>query len=62
LTVYDVLGRRVAVLADELQTMGEHFASWNGLGGEGKRLPSGIYFMSLEYGGMRTTSRVLLIR
>lgn len=43
LTIYDMLGKQVAVLADGFQPAGEYQAKWNA-----GHLPSGNYFCRLE--------------
>ncbi|MEM8600388.1 MAG: FG-GAP-like repeat-containing protein [Bacteroidota bacterium] len=57
LTVYDALGREVAVLADGRQVAGRHAASFDGHG-----LASGVYVVRLEAGGQTTTQQVILAR
>jgi hypothetical protein len=57
LAAYDVLGRRVAVLAEGLQSAGEHRATF-----EGRGLVSGIYLLVLEADGQRQSQKVLLLR
>jgi hypothetical protein len=44
ITVYDLLGRDVATLADGEYFPGIYSVSWNGAGGGGGQLPSGIYY------------------
>lgn len=44
LSVIDVQGREVAVLADGLETAGEHAATWNGRTARGDA-PAGLYFV-----------------
>ena len=62
LTVYDVMGRRVATLADESRAPGRHQVTWNGRGNGGGRLSSGVYLVRLQAGGATRTSRVTLVR
>ncbi len=57
LAVYDVLGRRVAVLADGVAAAGDHRAQIDGSG-----WASGVYLVVLEAGGERHARRVLLVR
>ena len=47
-TVYDLLGRRVAVLVDGIQTPGKHTVRF-----EASYLPSGLYLLFLMQGGER---------
>jgi len=53
LTVHDVSGGVVAVLADEDRAAGRSFATWTG------RAAPGIYLATLEAGGTRRTFRVV---
>ncbi|MEM1041106.1 MAG: T9SS type A sorting domain-containing protein [Bacteroidota bacterium] len=57
LTVYDALGRRVAVLIDETREAGAHAAQF----GAGS-LPSGVYVVRLVAGGQAQTQRITLVR
>ena len=57
LTVYDLLGRRVAVLLDGVQTPGRHTVRF-----EASRLSSGLYFVILDAGGKTFTKSVLLMK
>lgn len=56
LEVFNVLGQRVAMLADTKQTAGDHSTEFNATS-----YPSGIYFYRLTYdGGVATRKMVLL--
>ncbi len=57
LRVYDVLGREVGVVVDDVADPGEHTAPFNASG-----LASGVYFYSLRAGGVVQTKRMLLLR
>ena len=57
LAVYDLLGRRVAVLADGFARAGYHEATWDAAG-----LPSGVYLFRLETAGQRLLRKVTLLR
>jgi hypothetical protein len=61
---YNVLGQQVGtVFAGSLPT-GYHRFSWDGRGRGGRRLPSGVYFLSLDSGGggFVPPRRIVLIR
>jgi hypothetical protein len=62
LAVYDVSGREVLVLTEEVKRPGRHTTSWNGLGASGRALPSGVYFARLEFGGRAEARKVVLAR
>jgi hypothetical protein len=62
LDVFDVAGRRVAVLRDADQPAGAHAAVWNGRSTAGAAVPSGIYIVRLEAAGDRASVRIVLAR
>jgi hypothetical protein len=57
LTVYDLLGREVAVLVDERKVPGSYEVSFDGSG-----LASGAYFYRMTAGSFVQTKRLMLIR
>jgi hypothetical protein len=62
LSVYDVLGQKVADLADGAHGPGLHSATWDGLAADGAPLASGVYFVTMKAGGKLSTRRVVLSR
>lgn len=48
LAVFDLTGRRVALLESGPKTAGQHFVRWDGRNSAGTRVPSGVYFYRLE--------------
>jgi hypothetical protein len=62
LAVFDVSGREVVVLTDEVQSSGPHAATWDGRTKAGHDLPPGIYFARLEFGGHVVARKVVLTR
>jgi hypothetical protein len=48
LTVFDILGKQVAVLESGFRPAGAHRAVWNGTDRAGRRAPSGVYFYRLD--------------
>ncbi len=57
LSVYDVIGREVAVLVNSVQQAGGHTVTFSRTG-----LPSGIYFYRLESSGTAITKKMVLVR
>ena len=57
LDAYDVLGRRVAVVAEGPQAAGTHEATFDASG-----LPAGVYVLRLTAGGRTETARVTVAR
>lgn len=62
LEIYDLAGRHVRTLVDGLVPAGENFAVWNGTDGEGREVPSGVYFYRLRAGERETTRKMLLLK
>lgn len=57
LAVYDILGREVELLVDDILTAGKHRVVWNA--GDNS---SGIYFYRLKISGDVTTGRMVLLK
>lgn len=58
IAVYDVLGREVAVLADEEFEAGSYEVEW----AESRALPAGLYLIRFHAGTQRETQRITLVR
>jgi hypothetical protein len=58
--VYDVTGKHVASLVDGSFSQGSNSVAWDGRGTDGRRLPSGIYFVRLQAAGEQSVKKVLL--
>lgn len=61
-SVYDLAGRRLATLAREHLTAGLHTRVWDGIGPDGRALPSGAYLLRLQAGGEVTGKKLSLVR
>jgi len=57
LSVFDLLGRKVATLVNEQKSSGVYSVQWHA-----SMLPSGIYFYSLNVGSYRETKRMILLK
>jgi hypothetical protein len=62
LTVHDLLGRRVATLAQGAHGAGRHEARWDGRSGEGSPVASGSYIVRLATDRGGRAVRVVLLR
>jgi hypothetical protein len=62
LSLYDVRGALVRLLASGTCDAGRHEVVWDGRDGRGREAASGIYFYSLETAGVRETRRLVLLR
>ncbi len=57
LAIYDIAGRKVALLAEGYYPAGTHQAVW-----DASKVASGVYFARLEGGGLEKTRKLLLLR
>jgi len=62
LTVYDMLGREVAVLVNEEKPAGRYSVTFPAAGESSSGLASGVYFVRLQAGGRVAVKSMLLIR
>jgi hypothetical protein len=57
LKIFDVLGREVATLLNEIKHAGDYSVQWNA-----ERIPSGVYFYRLTTGNFSQTRKLLLLK
>jgi flagellar hook assembly protein FlgD len=62
LSVYDISGRRVAVLADRFLPAGKHEVRWDGTDSASRPLSSGVYFVLLDAGGDSRSGKLVLLK
>jgi hypothetical protein len=60
--VYDVLGRVVATLVNDVKQPGTYTVQFSANGGNGPNLASGVYFYRLQAGSFVQTKKLLLLR
>jgi len=61
-TIYDVRGRQVRVLVDEVRGPGRYNIDWNGRDASGNLAPAGIYLLSYQAGDRNFTQRIVRLR
>jgi hypothetical protein len=57
LSVYNILGQKVAVLLDGRKSAGEHAVTW-----DAGDMPSGVYFARLETGHISKSVKMVLLK
>ena len=62
ITVYDVLGRAVAMPAHGAYEAGTHTLTWDGRDAAGVGLPGGVYFYRIEAGSFTRTRQMTVVR
>jgi hypothetical protein len=55
--VFDILGREVAVLLNEVKSVGVYQLTWNA-----STLPSGIYFYRVQVGTNTAVKKAILLK
>jgi hypothetical protein len=61
-SVYDMMGRKVATLVDGVRSAGPHSVSWNGQSDDSQDLASGVYLMRMQTDGQSFTQRITIVR
>ncbi|KPJ50609.1 hypothetical protein AMJ40_02265, partial [candidate division TA06 bacterium DG_26] len=61
LSIYNLMGQKVTILARGLREAGLHREYWNGQDPDGKRVSSGVYFCRLETETFRQTKKIVLL-
>lgn len=62
LSVYDVLGKRVATVADAEYEAGHYQVTWEAKTDAGSSLASGMYLIRLDAGEFTSSSKMLLLK
>ena len=62
LDLYNVAGRRVSRILDEVMAPGRHSLEWGSVVESKQRIPSGVYFLRLQSNGDVVRRRVLVVR
>ncbi len=62
LELFNVLGRRVAVLIDDIQSGGRYQVVWDGRSDGGERVASGVYLYRLTVDGASESRKMVLLK
>ena len=62
LDIYDVQGRKIRALMDEVRSGGVQYAEWDGLDDRGQTVSSGVYFYVLRAGDKTLTRKMALLK
>lgn len=62
LSVFNVLGQKIATLANDVFGAGDHTIEWNGRDDAGKLVTSGVYFYKLETPAFSQTKKMVLTK
>ena len=62
LSIYDTMGRRIAVLVDRMLSAGSHSVRWDAANDAGFPVASGVYSIRLEGMGVADSRRIMLLK
>jgi hypothetical protein len=60
--IFDVQGRRIAILADAPQAPGQYTTHWTGLDPAGRSVPAGVYYCSLRAAGTTAFKTLVVLK
>jgi flagellar hook assembly protein FlgD len=60
--IFDLLGREVITLVDEVQSPGYRTINWNGMDNLGNNSGAGMYFYHLTAGHFSQTKKMVLLK
>jgi len=62
ITVHDLAGRQLAILADARFEMGRQVLTWDSMDDRRRQLSSGVYFLHLEANGVTESRKLTLTK
>ena len=62
LDVYNILGKKMKSLVEEVQEAGNYYTKWDGNNGFNQPVPSGAYFLKIQSGEYHMIKKVTLIK
>jgi hypothetical protein len=62
INIYDILGRNIKTLINEIQGKGKYSVRWNGDDNSGRRVSSGLYLYRMETEGFTSVKKLNLIK
>jgi flagellar hook assembly protein FlgD len=60
--IYDILGREVKTLLNNIQDPGYKSIQWNATNNQGQPVSAGVYFYSIEAGQYKQTKKMVLLK
>jgi len=62
IVVYDIRGRKVAVLENGFRKAGRYEIEWNGVDQAGRPVATGIYLLRMKAGSFQKTIKMMLVK
>jgi predicted phage tail protein len=60
--IFDISGRNVGNLVDDIRNKGTYTVSWNGTDNHGNSLASGVYLIQMKAGTYAVTRKVMMLK
>lgn len=60
--IYDLMGREIKTLMNQIQPKGDHTVAWNGVSNIGETVSSGVYFLQFESNQYSKNNKLVLIK
>ncbi|MFQ6674028.1 MAG: T9SS type A sorting domain-containing protein [Fidelibacterota bacterium] len=62
ITIYDILGREIRTLVDNLQDPGQKSVIWDGTNDPGEQVSAGVYLYQIQAGDFTQTRKMVLLK
>lgn len=62
ISIFNILGQKVATIVNDVHEAGTHRATWNGKDFTGKTVASGIYFYQMQAGSFEQVKKMMLMK
>ncbi|UCG61645.1 MAG: M28 family peptidase [Candidatus Zixiibacteriota bacterium] len=62
LSIFNILGQRVATIVDGVKPAGTHTVRWNGIDDSGREVSTGIYFYQVKAGDHTESRKMILLK
>ena len=62
ITIYDMMGRLVKILADKMEIAGYKSIKWNGTNDRNEPVSAGLYLYTIQAGNYSQTKKVVLLK
>jgi len=62
ISIYTLMGQKIATLVNRNMDVGQYIITWHAMDDQGRKVPSGIYFYTLESGSYRSIKKLVLLK
>jgi len=62
ISIYTLMGQKIATLVNRNMDEGQYIITWHAMNDQGRKVPSGIYFYTLESGSYRAIKKLVLLK